>query len=76
MITLHCQVAEIEEEKVSNIESWLLQLTEERAKLFQQNVRIKIPAEYLDWFRKQPGLDDGESVLIACIENILGTYLV
>ena len=70
------QVPELEEERVNYIDNWPLQLQEEKAALFQQNLKLHISNQYLQWFKKQRGLDNGKNDLIACVDDLLGILLL
>ena len=63
------QIPEMEE--VNNTDSWLGQLTEQRAELFSQSFKIKVPTTYLDWFKTE-SQDSSECPLIACVQQLLG----
>ena len=70
------QVPELEEERVNYIDNWPFQLQEEKAALFQQNLKLHISNQYLQWFKKQRGLDNGKNDLIACVDDLLGILLL
>ena len=58
-------------EEVNNIDSWLGQLSEEKAELFSHSFKIKIPDSYLDWFKTEAP-NNTECPLIACVQQLLG----
>ena len=66
------QIPEMEE--TGNIDSWLGQLSEERAELFSHGFKMKVPDTYLDWFKTQT-LGNTECPLIACVQQLLGISL-
>ena len=67
------QIPEIEEvnNTNTNTNTWLGQLSEERAELFSHSFKISVPNNYLDWFNTE-SLGNTEYPIIACVQQLLG----
>ena len=59
-------------DEVNNTDNWLGQLSEERAELFSQSFKIKVPNTYLEWFKAESQNGSSECPLIACVQQLLG----
>ena len=57
--------------ETGNTDSWVGQLSEERAGHFSYSFKIKVPDTYLDWFKSE-NLGSIECPLIACVQQLLG----
>ena len=58
-------------EEVNNTNTWLGQLSEEKAELFSHSFKISVPSNYLDWFNTESH-GYTECPIIACVQQVLG----
>ena len=58
-----------------NITRLVSELSESEAKLFNNCFKLKIPDQYLSWFRDNRGEDDDDNVLLSCAEYLIDVVL-